>query len=499
MEGDPTAGIQTNKTFNTLNDVVNDGATPKDIRFIVDGVETVITVQPGATLGDLADAVNAKTDSSGVRAVIKSVDDTLDGPLTFELQHIDDTKTVLPGNSALEVFSDQPEATNWTTQRAQNAEIRINGWPADPRWLEVPSNTVKDYGDDGLTFNLRAPGQTTITIDVDAQGIMENVYSFVEAVNVFRYTVQELTAFDESNITVDMKYATSQFDMQKGGVLQGNYGIQLVTSRLKTAVTGSGLGFLPFTQGTGGNADTGDLFTALSQVGIYTNTDQGSEMFGMLEIHTGDSTSSSQQFRGLTLEEAIRQDPVAVARLFAAGGEGSTNSPNFGHVSHINGTTKPGVYDVKYSVDGDGNVTGTINGKTATFDPTTNQLGIYSHGAGGPNQADGLVVEIYNLAPGESFSGQVNIKQGKVNELLGMIDGSEGFLGKDGPINTLIDNYKDIVANIEKKITQEEERIVKWERAMKLRFARLEAMIAEYEEMGKGLESQIQQLGNNKK
>jgi flagellar hook-associated protein 2 len=57
-------------------------------------------------------------------------------------------------------------------------------------------------------------------------------------------------------------------------------------------------------------------------------------------------------------------------------------------------------------------------------------------------------------------------------------------------------NYQEIIDNIEKKITREDERLARWERMMINKFARLDAVLARYNGMNESLQVQIAQLGN---
>ncbi|MPN60600.1 hypothetical protein SDC9_208329 [bioreactor metagenome] len=118
------------------------------------------------------------------------------------------------------------------------------------------------------------------------------------------------------------------------------------------------------------------------------------------------------------------------------------------------------------------------------------------------NDADGIYVQIDNHAPG-SYEGTVRIKQGKINEILELLNGTaskpeEGMLGSKGTLQVLMDNYDRIVAGIDDKIQRETERLTRWERTQKLRFSRLEATLKQYESLQASVKSQVDQLSNNK-
>jgi flagellar hook-associated protein 2 len=410
----------------------------------------------------------------------------------FTLGTTDSSKNLEVGYGTLPDFA-KIATPGWTVQHARNAEVRLNGFPADT-WIELATNTVSEVVE-GLTFNLQSEGDTVISVGIDNEGIIKNVETFVDAVNSFRKVISELTKYDENKKTVDLKYAESQFEMQKGSVLTGNYGVQLLSSQLKQAVAGTAPGFAPLQKGTDGKVISGDLFTALSQIGIMTNAEQGNPMYGLLEINTVPGFKGSYAFA-----DALAADPYAVAELFAAKEHGVADSEFFGYASHVHTMTKPGSYDVSYTVDGSGQVTSaTINGKQAKIVEENGKVQIgLSSADNPPNAADGLYLDVYDLTPGATRTGTVGIRSGKVNELIGMMDGENGMLGKKGALSLLESNYEDIITNIEGKIKKEDDRLQRWENMMILKFSRLETTLGTYKKLQAQLESQLKQLSSDK-
>lgn len=682
--------LESNELFSlagntSSTEILNTTETPKNFVFELNGESHSVKLKAGGTLEDLRDAVNDIKDETGVTANVAFYTDG-DGNVVYGL-HLsteDDTDLLTIGNGTLEGFSGMIKSTNWQQQQGQNAEIRVNGWPKTG-WLEVGSNSVDDVVD-GVTFNLRDEGIATVTVDLDTDAIEKNVEKFVDAVNSFRTLILELTKVDEDKTTLDPDYAETQSEMQMGSALTGNYGVQLISSNLKSATASSAKGFnyLQEVEGT----MFGDMFTSLSQIGIYTDTDSSSPTFGLLVINkdTTESTgyASVLNTSSMTLSEALAKDSQAVAKLFAANYEGKSNSNYFAVNSLVSTMTKPGNYDVKYTTDDTGAIIeATINGKEAKVgdgtlsltrqDPTStdssvatalsdgsmdatylvdvrqeatkatttietllgdrgdsinqgtdpidfsyefngvtrtieiapgstlNDLvaginrdganpgvtakvvsdgseppaynlvleakntgansgigvtadeGAFSgaakteeagrnaeyryvkvtdktdmsdpfagiaykesagngitlesgltatlHGAGTTtikaqkhNDADGILLDIYDLSPGQTFSGTFSVRQGKVNELLDMLGGSDGILGANGSLKILENNYDQIISNINDKIKKEDDRLTKWERVTRLRFSRLEATLSTYSNLQTMVESQVEQL-----
>jgi flagellar hook-associated protein 2 len=65
---------------------------------------------------------------------------------------------------------------------------------------------------------------------------------------------------------------------------------------------------------------------------------------------------------------------------------------------------------------------------------------------------------------------------------------------KSGPLNVLINNYNDIITNIDKKIDSETKRLELYRQTMKERFARMETTLSTLNGQSKALESAIAQL-----
>ena len=352
------------------------------------------------------------------------------------------------------------------TQTAQDSEFKIDGFPSgEDQWISRSTNAVNDVVE-GLTLNLKNTTggevvQLNVTTDTDA--IKENVQVFVDQVNEVRAKIQELTEIE-----------TDGEDNVESSVLTGNYTVNnLISQRLKDVIASSGLGFiLPDASDPAKNSDT---YTALSQIGILTDANQGSDTAGLLELDED------------ALDEALATDPDAVALLFAADYAGASDSSNMMYTSHIEGITKAGEYEIEYTALPFGVVSATINGEPATLDTINWTI------TGKPGtDAAGLVVTITNRESG-SHSGNIYLREGKVNELIDNL--TEITDSVDGPITILTDNYNDIINNIDDKIDREEDRLELKEKRLKERYSRLDTLLAEYSSLQSELESGIAQLG----
>ncbi|MCL1939985.1 MAG: flagellar filament capping protein FliD [Desulfovibrionaceae bacterium] len=484
--------------FATPDTDLNTGSTDITLSFVINNSDNAnqitknVTITPGMTLSQFRKALENEV---GAYGTVSLKQDTGSGQWYVDVTQKPTVHRVTVEDGTLEDFAYKvPSDKHWDVVRGENAKIKVNGWPGgENTWFESASNTIAAGTIvEGISFNLLKEGDTIITTRTDTEKIKENIEAFVDAVNSFRIVLKALSEVDKEKATYDPKYAESQFEMQKGSVLTGNYGIQTIASRLKNAIASQAIGFTSRQYASDGAFLGGDIFSSLSQIGISTNAEQGSTFFGLLEINyiSGEKGAKS-------LDDALRDDPMAVAKLFAAKNEGFTDSASFGYNSQISGTTKAGNYSVRYTCTEDGKIDKAwVNGEEASIDHEKNQITSVS----GPSK--GLVLDIYphSLVAGSDVSGTVSLREGKVNELLSMLDGSEGMLGTSGTLRNLERNYQDIIDNIEKKISREDERLAKWERTMINKFARLDAVLARYNQLNEGLQAQIAQLGaNNKK
>ncbi|HBW14766.1 MAG TPA: flagellar hook protein FliD [Desulfovibrio sp.] len=461
-------GIWTfNDTFADKTQQVNTSTTDQSFVYTYKGTTRTMTVPPGTTLDGLKNIINNDPQNPGVRASLVQNGNAW----TFQMHGMDlgseasltiDASTnlsKLPGN----------DPTKWQTQLATDAEFRVNGWPATG-WLKSTSNTVSNVIE-GLNISLKDVGTTQLTVATDIEKIKEKITAFVDGMNAVRSKITEQTKVDSNKATISADKSASLFQAQKGSILTGNYGVQLISSRLKTAIADKSTGFEY--QYKDGNINRGDIYSSLAQIGILTNAEEGNPNYGLLTINQE------------KLDAALKNNPTAVAELFAADGIGVSDSPDFSYQSKVNGVTKAGIYDVSYEVDASGKiVNAVIDGRPAKVDDASHTLTSMD------GNSRGLLLQVDNLAPG-SYSSRVRIKQGKAADIDGMLT---DMLGKNGTLAVLENNYTDIMDDIDKKIESETSRIEKWERTMRNQFATLSATLARYDQLNQSLQSQITQL-----
>jgi flagellar hook-associated protein 2 len=331
----------------------------------------------------------------------------------------------------------------------------VDGYPPGS-WIERSSNLISDVIT-GVSLNLvsAAPASTVqLTINDDTSAIKENIQTLVDNYNDVIAYIKEQTKYDTST--------------GEAGILLGNYAVGIVKSELNAIGTGNAPGF----------SDPEDKYINLGQIGITTDSDENSVTFGQLLI---DDTA---------LDEAVNTDPEAVARLMSAYYRGVSDDATgtISYYSSVQGITQPGIYQVSATVSGGAITSATINGHTATISGDT-----ITGASGYPEY--GLAVQVRLTADG-TFNGQVRLQEGlngAFNDKLATL------LNSTGPINVVINNYNDIVSNIEDKIDFEVARLEAYRQRLTERFARLEATLSELNSQSEYLSNQLSQLNSSKK
>jgi len=156
------------------------------------------------------------------------------------------------------------------------------------------------------------------------------------------------------------------------------------------------------------------------------------------------------------------------------------------YYSSLPGITEPGIYDVVATVAGGVLTGGTINGHAATVDGDT-----LTGASGYPEY--GLAVRV-NLVDG-THTGTVRLKLGMNGQFTEKLD--ELLSASSGPVNILIDNYQDIIDNIDQKIEFEVRRVEAYRQRLIQQFARLEAVLAQLNDQANYLTQQLQNLQKN--
>lgn len=474
---------------NGENTIINNSGTIQKFSFEYNGNTIAFDIPPGTTAKELQNAINANTKDTGVRAnFVKNGSD-----ITLQLEGTEPNQVVNVTQSPTDLgsFTSSGQA-GWNKRDSQDAIFSINGWEQE---LTSSTNELTEVIQ-GLEISLTDVGKTQITVTTSTDGAKEQIEKAVESINNVISKIQELTkaTAEEKKDSTDTSTSKDKLPSYlqsptkvKSGLFTGDSGIQLFNNRLKTIVTGNGLGFSPKQTADG----PGDMFASLASIGIVIDAEEGSETFGQLQILDRDTIGADSPYT--TLDEALKKDPKAVADVLA-GNSGVSDSTDFSYQEHISGTTKPGAYDVKYTVNPDGTMGDVLIGgvKATLSDPKKNTYTVTS----GP--AMGLSININNHTPGSTIEGTIRIKQGKLEEIQQALKSEiqqDPLKENKGSLIIMQDSYKENMKNIESRIDRESERVVQWERMMRLRFSRLDSVLAKYNKMMEANAASLSQLG----
>ena len=471
-----------------------------------------ITLAGGSSMADVIAALKDK----GLTGSLVSED----GATTIDLQSgtlptsgnytlkLNDIDTFSGPDIAGQVTS----SSNWSIRSAANAKYTVDNWPVE---MESDTNSVSNVLD-GVVFTIQAKGSSTLSVSTDITSVETSIQNFLDSVNSVLLTINEYTKYDSTkdvttndpNKTTSDNYSTSQLTTEKGGLLQGNYGVQLFKTRFTSLLNSAPPGFTSRTSAS--DVLSGDVLANLANMGIKVETDQSSSNYGLLVIAPSSGIAELQQMDQSNYEDMINNHLSDVVDFFCSSGTGTTTSSDFRYGSHISGITKGGSYDVDYNVDASGNITSvTVGGVEAVRD--TSQPGYYYSVASG--DARGLSLQIDNLTPGD-HSGQIRIKEGLVQTVSTFLKGELTYTdvnvsstntaeqnasaislkSQNGALMVLKNNYQSIMENIDKKITQEQTRLELWESRQKTYFANLETLLKKYNTQKEQLTSQIESL-----
>lgn len=440
--------------------------------------------------------------------------DDIDGPVYLNFSNIQAASG--PG-----VVGQVATSSNWNIQRAANARYQVDNWPIE---MESASNKISDVIE-GVVFTIQEKGDARLAISTDIASVEQSIQNFLDAVNSVLLTVNDLMKYDETkevtsndpNDIGNANYSPSGLTNQKGGILQGNYGVQLFKSRFSSLLGASPPGFMSRQSAT--DMLSGDVLASLANLGIKTDTDENSDTYGLLVRAPASGIGEIQAMDKENYANMINNNLEAVVDFFCTSGTGSSSSTDFRYGSHVEGITKGGNYEVKYSVDENGNITKvTVGGVEAKRDET--QAGYYYSVDSG--DARGLSLLIDDLTPGEHPPAggspmYVRIKEGLIqtaqsflkNELVfndvnisanstpQQIEDAMYLKSKNGALMSLRDNYMNVMENIDAKIEREQRRLDTWEQRQKKIFANLETLLKKYDEQQTSLEAQLKQLSGS--
>jgi len=425
--------------LDALDTLVGEGT----LAYTYDGTTRTVQTTADTTLENLRDLINNDAGNPGVTASILEYDagsgqvyhlvmggNDTGADCTIS---IEDSQTTLDGTGGTVDFR---AATFTETQSAQDAQVRVDGYPAGD-WITRSTNSINDILP-GVTLNLHAPteaGETVrISINRDTESLKEKVNAFVQTYNSTIGYIQDQTAYDETTGVA--------------GILMGEYTTTHVRQQARLPLTETAPGFL----------DGTDPYTLAGQIGLSI------DRYGTLELDEE------------TFDDALADDYLGVLNLLGADRTGASDSEALRFYGATS-MTEPGLYDVKAtfesgtlvsaqikgSDEGDGDWRdATVNGNTITGDadhPEAHLQVTADYGGTGTVEA------------------QVRVRQGVAGRLYDSLDDLLEPL--NGALANVHERCTNMLENLNDNIARQEDRLEAMEERLERQFARLESTLVQ--------------------
>jgi len=451
--GTMTQTLTAGDAIDELNDeadwIKTDAGSGKFV-YTYNGTTRTIHLPSGATLDDLRNLINSDGGNPGVNAGLLEYNNAYHLVLSGKDTGGDHAITIDNLQTTLNGF----DADDFTrTQTAQNAQFRVDGFPADPNWLERASNAVTDVIP-GVTLNLRNTGSVTVTLNRNTDDLQQNLENFVAGYNGLADAIGGYTGYDAETKT--------------GGVLQGDTTVNSMLYGIRSDLTTTAPGF----------QDGVETYTLPGQIGFSF------DRYGKLSLDTS------------ALGTALSADYLGTLNLIGAKGSGDSDS-DYIQFSSAGDNTQPGTYEVEVDFDASGNITQArirAQGESAWryMDIDGNTL----VGATG-NEEEGLVLTAVWDGLSGTLSAGVHVRQGFAGAIY---DRLEEYLDEvSGVVATRKEHYDAAIANLDRNIELQEKRLETKEKYLREQYARMETILARLDSQRGAFESLINQLDASRK
>jgi flagellar hook-associated protein 2 len=427
-----------------------------------DPVSASITINSYTTVQDLMDEIEAAYGDT-VRVSLKEgfikVMDTTSGTSSMDLTLTFaggpasplefDTTGQAGGLVTASLAGFEADKFTWT-QHAQNAEIKVDGYPTVAEdWMSRATNSISDVID-GVTLNLQTSTETTpgsgvynsisVSLTRNTETVKENLKAMISAYNAVVSYIDDKTTYDTEN--------------KKMGILSDSYSI----STISTLIT-SPLRSVP------GGFTSSDAFTTPQDIGLTINAD------GVLELDNK------------TFDDAVSEDYTAVLNLIGAQQVGSSFGGESAYISFYGAgdLTQAGSYDVQVTKVG-GTITGArikLSTESEYRDMTVDGTTLYGNSerntAGDPLYPEySMVLTVDPNAPDSVMNTTINVRQGFGDGLYDMVT---GMLKSEGRIDLARTSVTKQISQQQDRIDKEQTRLEKYQQRLQSKYARLESAL----------------------
>jgi flagellar capping protein FliD len=326
------------------------------------------------------------------------------------------------------------------TQSAQDAEVKVDGYPTEEgQWITRSTNTIDDVIP-GVTLHLQDTGTVKVTLTRNVSMVKAKLNAVVAAYNATVAAIDAQTGYDQ--------------DKKVAGVLMGDSSVSITASNL----------LMPFIQQTRGFVTTVDSFHMPGQIGLELDGE------GKLSL---DSSA---------LDEAIAEDYQGVLELIGANKIGSSDSNTIQFYGASEKYSTAGEYNVEVTVAG-GVITSarikltseddyrdmTIDDNMVTGNASFSKNGNPVH------PENGLQLSV-NLSQDGVFTATVRVKQGFAGALVDALN--TALDSRTGTLQVDQDQMDEQIDNLQDKIDREQDRLDAKQTQLVAKYARLEKTLA---------------------
>jgi flagellar hook-associated protein 2 len=435
------SGTRRDSTPVNVNFAVNSYTTVEDL---MDQIETAYGDQVKVSLDEGFLKVTDIASGASNMTVALSFTGGTPGALNFN--------TSVDGGSQAATLANFTDATFTQTQAAQNALIKVDGYPTNAaEWIGRQTNSISDVIA-GVTLNLQASTETapgsgvynslSVSLTRNTETLKENLKAMINAYNAITTYIKEKTTYNA--------------DAKTMGLLSDNYSISTISTLITSPLRSMAGGFT-----------SSDPFTTPQDVGMKINAD------GTLELDNE------------TFDEAVSKDYNAVLNLIGTQQVGSSFGGDAAYLSFYGASqyTDAGSYDVEVTKSG-----GTISARIKTTSESWSQArnmtvtgnSLYGNNerssSGDPlNPEYSMVLTVGADAPDGVLTTTVNVRQGFGDNLYDMVT---EMLKSKGRIDLAKRSISDQITKQQNRMETEQTRLEKYEQRLKLKYARLESMLS---------------------
>lgn len=385
------------------------------------GSSAEIAITDNMSLGDIADAINAQTTTTGVVASIMQVSSgsyrlvmtTEDTGETITLSDVSGTLLSSSSNLGILDSSGDIQSDN-VLQKAQDAIMSVDGVT-----ITRSTNDIDDVLD-GITFHLYAATSSTLSLEVDNDltGISDAINAFVTAYNSFR------------DFVVTNQATSTDGTASDDATLFGDATLRDIATEVQSALS------------------SGIDETSLAAIGITFDDDN------KLEI---DST---------TLQSALLDDLDGIQSLFTY--TMTTSSGDLGMVRHPDSSLS---FTLDLAVSGD-TLTASIGGDSSLF-TVSGTSGAWTLTGTEGSAYEGLTL-VYTGTTSKSIT--VSTSQGIADQLYSDVNAVSDE--DDGSLATLIDSLEDQNDDLNEKISALEDSTSSYKSTLTTLYASIASKLA---------------------